>query len=159
MSSGDAAWWARLACWALLGAGLVVGGLHLRAELRAMRTFTAKVAATPRDHGQPVQVGSGGERMGFLDFGRRTAPAGASIRIAQPSQADPRVVDFCRQGPGGAGERFWLVYSLVPRPRTCDPGARWTVYLGIRPGRLPAGPRLHACQPDLAVVELASAGR
>ena len=138
---------------ALLLVSLLTGASGLRHELRAASTTVARVQAAPRDHGQLVPGRAwAGRRMGFAAFARRLIPPGEPVRIVQPVLGRPRQARVCRNGVSYV-DHFWLAYQLAPRPETCEPLARWSIYLGIAPGPLPPGARAHVYAPDLVVVE------
>jgi hypothetical protein len=141
-------------CLAVVGVTLVTGAAGLQEELRASSTVAARIEASPRDHGQFLVRGFGGSRRGFAHFARQLIPPNEPFRLVQPARDNPHQRRVCQPGVPG-GEHFWMVYSLVPRPKTCDPKARWTVYLGIAPGPLPPGAKAHVFnhRPDLVVVE------
>jgi hypothetical protein len=141
-------------CLAVIGVTLVTGVAGLRGELRASSAMAARIEAIPRDHGQLIVPGFGGPRRGFTEFARQLIPPNEPFRLVQPAKDNPHERRVCQPGVPGR-EHFWMVYSLVPRPKTCDPKARWSVYLGIAPGPLPPGAKAHVFdhRPDLVVVE------
>jgi hypothetical protein len=141
-------------CLALIGVMVVTGAAGLREELRASSAMAARIDEIPRDHGELVVRRFGGPRRGFTHFARQLIPPDEPFRLVQPAKDNPRERRVCQPGVPG-GEHFWMVYSLVPRPKTCDPNARWSVYLGIAPRSLPPGAKAHVYQhrPDLVVVE------
>ena len=92
-----------------------------------------------------VPVLPGPKRTEFLAYVRRTVPAAESVRIVQAVTPVSPLEARAGGQPGICGysvsrlQYFWLVYALVPRPSTCDPAARWTVYFGVPPAAVPAG--------------------
>jgi hypothetical protein len=137
----------------LLGVCVVVGATGFWDELGDASAKVARIDAEPRDHGQLVLGRAwSGQRMGFAEFARHLIPADEPVRIVQPAKGHPREQRVCRNGVA-EGDHFWIVYLLVPRPETCDPYARWSVYLGISPGALPPGARAYVYRHDLVVVE------
>jgi hypothetical protein len=141
-------------CLALVGVMLVTGAAGLLGELRASSTMAARIDAIPQDHDRLIVRRFGGPRRGFTHFARQLIPPNEPFRLVQPAKDNPRERRVCQPGVPG-GEHFWMVYSLVPRPKTCDPNARWSVYLGVAPGPLPQGAKAHVFnhRPDLVVVE------
>jgi hypothetical protein len=83
-----------------------------------------------------------------------TAELIATIRRDLPRKEPVRVVNAggtCTRVPIGQGQGlvYWLQYALLPRPLTCDPAARWTVYIDVHP---PAGARAVLSVPRLSLV-------
>jgi hypothetical protein len=131
----------------LLGAA-AVGLSRLPAELSDQSHAAASGRAIPSIDSLPV-LSQGPRRTAFLAYVRRTVPAGDAIRIVQP--ITPLSPLETRRGlaSGVCGYSvsrvtyFYLQYALGPRPSTCDPGARWTMYFGVRPGPLPVTASAH----------------
>jgi hypothetical protein len=136
----------------LLSVSVVVGATGFWAQLGVASAKVSRIEATPLDHGQLVISRAwNGQRMGFAEFARHLIPTDEPVRIVQPAKGHPREQRVCRNGVA-EGDHFWIVYLLVPRPETCDPYARWSVYLGISPGALPPGARAYVYSHDLVVV-------
>ncbi len=137
----------RVVAVALLVLAALVGLVRLPGELSRQADAAATARDVPRIESVPVLRSMGPKRTEFLAYVRRTVPPGESIRIVQA--VTPVSPLEARDGgqPGVCGysvsrlQYFWLVYALAPRPSTCDPGARWTVYFGVPPAALPAGAR------------------
>jgi hypothetical protein len=136
----------------LLSVSVVVGATGFSAQLGVASAKVAGIEAKPRDHGQLV-IGHAwsGPRMGFAEFARQLIPPDEPVRVVQPAKGHPREQLVCHNGVA-EGDHFWIVYLLVPRPETCDPDARWSVYLGIPPGVLAPGARAYVYRHDLVVV-------
>jgi hypothetical protein len=136
----------------LLSVSVVVGATGFSAQLGVASAKVAGIEAKPRDHGQLVLGHAwSGPRMGFAEFARQLIPPDEPVRVVQPAKGHPREQLVCHNGVA-EGDHFWIVYLLVPRPETCDPDARWSVYLGIPPGVLPPGARAYVYRHDLIVV-------
>lgn len=112
---------------------LVIGafGLHaaLAAQNRALRPVVGR---------GPVA----GIDPGFFAFVHGLVPQHDPVRVVLPVLPQRLVSPPLRGQPGTAGvcghyvstgHYWWVVYALVPRPSTCDPGARWSVYVGVPP--------------------------
>jgi hypothetical protein len=140
------------ACLALVAASVVAAGSGLRTEHAAASRRVAIVQAKPRDDGLPVPNRRWAMRAGFAAFARRHIPPDEPVRIVQQAKGVRGAAQrFCRRDVN-IFDHFWLVYSLAPRPDTCDLDARWVVYLGVPPGPLPRGAHAYVYRPDLVVV-------
>ncbi len=146
----------RVVAVALLVLAAVVGLARLPGELSRQADAAETARAIPRIESVPVVGGIGPKRTEFLAYVRRTVPAGDPVRIVQPVTAVSPLEVRDTGEPGVCGysvsrlQYFWLVYALAPRPSTCDPDARWTVYFGVPAAALPAGARPWA--PGFALV-------
>jgi hypothetical protein len=138
-------------CRCILALSLLLGAMHTAVEVRRLGRHQARAAGATLVAGRP-SLSALGTPAGFEEFARRTIPPDASYRIMLPSRGAPDRAVACVRSVG-AGLQFWLVYSLLPRIATCQPGVRWTVYAGVRPGPLPPGARAHVWRPDLVVVD------
>ena len=138
-------------CVALIAAALVAAVAGLRTEQAAAARQVAKVKATPLDHGVLVVNRRWDARAGFAEFARRHIPPDEPVLVVQQASGVRGAQRFCRRDVN-IFDHFWMLYSLAPRPDTCDPAARWTVYLGVAPGPLPEGAHPYAYRPDLVVV-------
>ena len=142
---------------ALVVASLALGLARLAGELSDQSHHAA--VPSPRTVEELTLLPSvGEEHTRFLAFARRIIPAGDAVRIVQRPAPRSR---FETRRSGAAGvcgyhavglTYFWLVYALSPRPSTCDPNARWTVYYGVRPPPPPSGRRAYPFAPDYAVL-------
>lgn len=147
---------ARVLAVVLLVTAALVGLVRLPGELSRQADAAATAREIPRIGSVPVLQSMGRKRTEFLAYVRRTVPPGDGIRIVQATTAlSP--LEVRRAGtPGVCGysvsrlQYFWLVYALAPRPSTCDPAARWTVYFGVAPAAVPAGTAAFA--PGYALV-------
>jgi hypothetical protein len=141
----------------LLAGAAVVGLLQLPRELTEQSEAAAAARSIPVVESVPQLPSIGPERTAFLAFVRRTVPAGEPVRIVQPAAPKSRLEVRTGGEPGVCGYAasgllyYWLVYAVGPRPSTCDPDARWTVYFGVPPGPLPPGGRLYQYAEDYAV--------
>ena len=140
----------------LLVAATLVGLARLPGELSRQADAAATARDIPRVGSVPVLRSLGPKRTEFLAYVRRTVPAGDSVRIVQATtRVSPLEVRTGGQ-PGICGysvsrlQYFWVVYALAPRPSTCDPAARWTVYFGVAADAVPA--RARAFAPGYALV-------
>jgi hypothetical protein len=141
---------------ALLVLAALVGLARLPGELSGQVDAAATARDIPRVGSVPVLRSMGRERTEFLAYVRRTVPAREPVRIVQAvtpmSPLEPR--DAGEPGVCGYSvsrlQYSWLVYALAPRPSTCDPAARWTVYFGVPPAAVPTGVRSFA--PGYALV-------
>jgi hypothetical protein len=141
----------------LLVVAALVGLARLPGELSRQADAAATARDIPRVGSVPVLRSLGPKRTEFLAYVRRTVPARDSVRIVQATtRVSPLEVRTGGQ-PGICGysvsrlQYFWLVYALAPRPSTCDPAARWTVYFGVAPDAVPAGVRA-SFAPGFALV-------
>jgi hypothetical protein len=139
----------------LVGAALL-GLARLPGELSRQADAAATARDIPRVGSIAVLRSLGPQRTEFLAYVRQRVPAGDPVRIVQATTpVSPLEVRTGGQ-PGVCGysvsrlQYFWLVYALAPRPSTCDPAARWTVYFGVAPAAVPAGTRPFA--PGYALV-------
>jgi hypothetical protein len=138
-------------CVALIAAALVAAVAGLRTEQAAAIRRVTKVKATPLDHGVLVVNRGWAAWAGFAEFARRHIPPDEPVLVIQQAKGVRGAQRFCRRDVS-IFDHFWMLYSLAPRPDTCDPAARWTVYLGVAPGPLPEGAHAYAYRPDLVVV-------
>jgi hypothetical protein len=138
-------------CVALVAAALVAAVAGLRTEQDAAARQVAKVKATPLDHGVLVVNRRWAARAGFAEFARRLIPSDEPVLVVQQARGVRGARRFCRRDVV-IFDHFWMLYSLAPRPDTCDPAARWTIYLGVAPGLLPEGAHAYVYRPDLVVV-------
>jgi hypothetical protein len=141
----------------LLGAA-VVGLARLPGELSAQADAAAASRSIPRFESVAVPSSLGRREAEFLAYVRRTVPPADSVRIVQGT-TPASLLETRRDGtPGVCGysasrlQYFWLVWALSPRPSTCDPDARWTVYYGVEPGPLPAAATVHRFADGYALV-------
>jgi len=133
----------------LLGATLV-GLARLPGELSRQADAAAVGRDLPRIQSVPVLPALGERPTEFLAYVRRRVPPDEPVRIVQAVRPPPPL-SHLEPPPGGPPgvcgnsvsrpQYFWVVYTLAPRPSTCDPDARWTVYFGVPPGVVPAGAR------------------
>jgi hypothetical protein len=146
----------RVAAVVLLAGAALVGLVRLPGELTRQADAAATARDVPRIESVPVLPAMGPQRTGFLAYVRRTVPPGDSVRIVQAVTALSPLEPRDGGEPGVCGwsvsrrQYFWVVYALAPRPSTCDPAARWTVYFGVPPAAVPAGARSYA--PGYALV-------
>ena len=138
-------------CVALVAAALVAAVAGLRTEQTAAARQVTKVKATPLDHGVLVVNRRWAAWAGFAEFARRHIPSNEPVLVVQQASGVRGAQRFCRRDVS-IFDHFWMLYSLAPRPDTCDPAARWTVYLGVAPGPLPEGAHAYVYRPDLVVV-------
>jgi len=142
---------------ALVVASLALGLARLAGEFSDQSRRAS--APSPRTVDELTLLPSvGEEHTRFLAFARRVIPAGEAVRIVQRPAPWTRfetrrsgVAGVCAYHAAGL-TYFWLVYALSPRPSTCDPNARWTVYYGVRPPPPPSGRRVYPFAPDYAVL-------
>lgn len=143
---------------ALLVGAALVGMARLPGELSAQSEAAANARSIPRIESVPVLPSTGPQRTAFLAYVQRTVPAGESVRIVQPTTPVPPLEARRGGEPGVCGysvsrlQYFWLVYTLAPRPSTCDPQARWTVYYGVPPSAVPPGGTVHSFADGYALV-------
>jgi hypothetical protein len=138
-------------CVALVAAALVAAVAGLWSEQAAAARQVAKVKATPLDHGVLVVNRRWAAWAGFAEFARHHIPSNEPVLVVQQARNVRGAQRFCRRDVI-IFDHFWMLYSLAPRPDTCNPAARWTVYLGVVPGPLPKGTHAYAYRPDLVVV-------
>jgi hypothetical protein len=138
-------------CVALVAAALVAAVAGLWTEQAAAARQVAKVKARPLDHGVLVVNRRWAAWAGFAEFARRHIPSGEPVLVVQQARGVRGAQRFCRRDVV-IFNHFWMLYSLAPRPDTCDPAARWTVYLGVAPGPLPEGAQAYSYRADLVVV-------
>jgi hypothetical protein len=148
----------RVVAVALLVGAALVGLARLPGELSDQADAASTARDIPRIESVPVLRSMGPKRTEFLAYVRRTVPERESVRIVQATTpVSPLEV---RDGgePGVCGysvsrlQYFWLVYALAPRPSTCDPQARWTVYFGVSPGAVPTGATVRTFAAGYALV-------
>jgi hypothetical protein len=140
---------------ARVGRALVLVALVLAvAELpRANRDLEYEVARADvaEVDGVPVIRGMPDGLPALISLLRREVPAGERFVIVHRR-------GVCHGLPitGGQAAVFWILYHALPRAATCDPRARWRVYLGVNPqsAGLPPGARVMSVRPNLALVEL-----
>jgi hypothetical protein len=109
----------------------LVVGLALVAALAALPRASHDVHAATRDgdrqaydHGIPAIQGAPPDLGVLVQRVRAEVPGHEPVRLVI------RDVSCVRLGVGhGGGLQFWLAYQLLPHPVTCDPGARWQVYV------------------------------
>jgi hypothetical protein len=142
----------------LVALALAVGILQLPGELSEQATYAASGSRLARIGDLPVLPGAGPQRTRFLVLVRRTVPVTESVRIVQAPAAARNPLESRRTGVRGvcgyesAGGYFWAVYAIYPRPSTCDPNARWTMYYGVVPPPLPETAAVYRTAPDLVLV-------
>src|SRR5262245_51916556 len=138
-------------CVALVAAALVAAVAGLWTEQAAAARRGASVKAKPLDHGVLAVDRRWAARAGVAEYGRRPVPPDEPVLVVQQARGIRGEQHFCRRDVN-IFDHFWMLYSLAPRPDTCDPAARWTVYLGVAPGPLPEGAHAYTYRPDLIVV-------
>lgn len=110
--------------------------------------YEASRARVPERHGIPEPPGFPDGLSELIHAIRERVPPHERILIVHAAGT-------CRGLPitGGQGAVFWILYHALPRAATCDPDARWRVFLGVpAPGALPAGTRAYRVRPSLALV-------
>ena len=148
----------RLVATALIVLALGVGLSRLPGELRRQASAAASAARLPRVDGVPVLPPVGQQQTMFLALIRRVVPSGDAVRIVQPASATRNPLEDRHSGIVGvcgyqsAKGYFWAVYSIYPRPSTCDPQAPWTMYYGISPPALPRTATVYRTAPTLVLV-------
>jgi hypothetical protein len=140
----------------LLSVAAVVGLARLPGEL-ADQSRLAAAGRSMRQVDSVLVAGRSRLQLDFLTYVRRTVPPGDSVRIVQPVTRLSPLETRSGLTPGVCGYStrgyFYLTYVLLPRPSTCDPDARWTMYYGIRPGPLPPGAVAHRFANDYVLVQ------
>jgi hypothetical protein len=109
---------------ALVAVALVASLAALPRAERDLRDAKRDGARQAYDHGIPVIQGAP------PDLGLLVQRVHAEVPGHEPVRLVIRDVSCVRLGVGhGGGLQFWLAYQLLPHPVTCDPAARWQVYV------------------------------
>lgn len=139
----------------LLLACVLTGLARLPETTDAVLAENRRGADVPDVHGIPAAKG----------MPEGTPDLFAAVREHVPEDEPVRLVvrgTNCVSLPinAGAAATFWTQYHLLPRPLTCDPGARWWVFVGESPGGTivpPPGSEVVTVRPTLLLVRLPGA--
>lgn len=135
-----------------LAACLVAGIAWLPSTVRAVRSEDRRGAGVPDVHGVPATRGMPEGTPELFSRVRELVPEHEPVRlIVRGTNCTGLPVN------AGGGATFFAQYHLLPRPATCDPDARWWVYIGTPPGGaypMPQGATATTVRPNLVIVHV-----